>query len=118
MDREKDVWSTLTGERNSSADGDACAFQNPDGSISDGVLKNGTCVMPTKGKGWDFANNLLSTVNNIFSTQGVNNTPANYGTQNYANGTQPSNGMGALGWSVIILAVAGIGFGVYKLTKK
>ncbi|MBP7274219.1 MAG: hypothetical protein KA974_10275 [Saprospiraceae bacterium] len=116
MDREKDVWSTLTGERNSSADGDNCAIKNPDDSITDGTMKNGVCTTKPKLRGLTFAENVLGTINTIFGSDLINqNQPTTIPT---STDVQPSKGMGALGWSVIILAVAGIGFGVYKLTKK
>lgn len=58
FDGEREVWADLKGY--SSLDGDSCAIKNPDGSISTGVMKNGVCTPATKGKGWDFANNLLN----------------------------------------------------------
>ena len=67
FDGERAIWSDLVGYSN--LDGDSCALQNPDGSISTGVIQGGKCVPKTKGKGWDVAGQLLNLANQFIGTR-------------------------------------------------
>lgn len=108
---EQAVWADCQGERSSNLDGDPCAFKNPDGSISSGVMSGGVCLMPAKGKGWDFANKLLDTARDIVNLRG--------GSTNITVPAPPEErkGISALGVVGIVAGVGLLGFLAYKMAK-
>lgn len=108
---ERQVWNDLTGYSN--ADGDSCALTNPDGSVSTGVLSGGKCVPASKGKGWDFANNLLNLASQYI---GVRQDAASPNVT--VNVPEQKKGMGTGAVIGIVAGIAVLGTIAYFVFKK
>ena len=109
---EREVWTDLQGYSN--LEGDSCAIQNPDGSITTGKIVGGKCTAPSKGRGWDFASNLLNLANQFI---GVRQDTAS--TQVNVPAPPPQrSGMSTGAIIGIVAGVAVIGGIIYFVAKK
>lgn len=116
-DNERDIWNDVArGDRFSNLDGDSCAYKKADGTIVDGVMKNGVCSLPKKETNvWDTITHIADAANNIF---GKNQADTTSTTTYPTNNTPQSGGISALGVVGIILGLGVVGFVIYKVASK